>query len=478
VYTYAALPPDDSLHMPPKGKPQLESEEVKLIGWWINNGAPEHGQYAALSKPDSIQPLMQARFQPGTGVDLLDIPFADKEQIAALNTPYRTVQQLSATRPWIHVFMGSRTNFTGKDLKELDPVREQIVSVDLSYCNVKDEDLKALKNFPHLRKLHLQHTAVTDGGIRPLSTLAHLESLNLSGTGITAGLLSDLLRWPALKTIFLFNTAITQTQSAALQKASPKLEIHSTRFNVSDSLYYAQLVTPEVKVDSTFFHGAATVSVKPGRGKITYYYTLDGTEPDRSSTRYSGPFPVQKSGYVRLIATMDGWKDSKPVTLPLLRLGTKPERVTLETTPDEKFRDRLDTTLVDGLAGTTAHDEGKYLGFRAKDLRALFAFRQPTVFSKVSVSYLEAVNQGVMPPVSVEVWGGEKENQLRRLGTVQTDYPAKDRKAARYVVTAYLPGQPLRYLRVIARNRGILPPWHPSAKKAKGLILIDEVSFE
>jgi hypothetical protein len=83
-----------------------------------------------------------------------------------------------------------------------------------------------------------------------------------------------------------------------------------------------------------------------------------------------------------------------------------------------------------------------------------------------------------MPPQSIEVWGGENEQALRRLGTVQTDFPAKDRPAARHIVTLALPPEPLRYVRLVARNRGSLPAWHFSAKSAKALMLIDEVAFQ
>ncbi len=38
-YKYVLLPMNDSLHMPPKEKLQLDREEIKLIGWWINTGA-------------------------------------------------------------------------------------------------------------------------------------------------------------------------------------------------------------------------------------------------------------------------------------------------------------------------------------------------------------------------------------------------------------------------------------------------------
>jgi hypothetical protein len=157
-----------------------------------------------------------------------------------------------------------------------------------------------------------------------LAGLAYLETLNLSGTRVTARLLEELPRWPALKTVFLFNTDIEEAQLAALRKAGPQLTVHGSRIDVSDSLYYAQLGTPELTVDSLFFRRAATVSVKPSRGKIDYYYTLDGSPPGKNSPRYAGPFPVRASARLRMIASMEGWKDSKPAEARLLHLAVRP----------------------------------------------------------------------------------------------------------------------------------------------------------
>jgi hypothetical protein len=67
---------------------------------------------------------------------------------------------------------------------------------------------------------------------------------------------------------------------------------------------------------------------------------------------------------------------------------------------------------------------------------------------------------------------------MRKLGTVRTDYPAQKRPAAKHQATLALPNLPLRYLRIIAGNKARLPTWHPSAKSAKPVMLIDEVAFE
>ncbi len=131
LYKYILLPMSDSLHMPPKEKLQLDREEIKLIGWWINTGAKAHEKYVNLPKVDSIETIMLSRFQPKKGIDLLEIPFVDQDEIKKLNNPYRTVQQISATKPYIAVFLGSKKDFSEKDLAELKDVGNQVVSIDM-----------------------------------------------------------------------------------------------------------------------------------------------------------------------------------------------------------------------------------------------------------------------------------------------------------------------------------------------------------
>ena len=192
IYKYALLPMNDSLHMPPKEKLQLDREEIKLIGWWINTGAKQHDKYLNLPKVDSIETIMLAKFQPKKGIDLLDISFPDQDEIRELNNPYRTVQQISATKPYVAVFLGSKKDFTTKDLTELKNIEDQVVSIDMGNSNVKDEDLKSLTRFPHVQKLHLQNIAISDEGVKYLKDLRYLDVLNLSGTKISTKTLDEV----------------------------------------------------------------------------------------------------------------------------------------------------------------------------------------------------------------------------------------------------------------------------------------------
>jgi hypothetical protein len=478
LYKYAMLPMDDSLHMPPKDKLQLEQEEIKLIGWWINSGARAHDQYAELPKVDSIHPIMLARFQPRTGLDLINIPFADQQKIKELNTPYRTVQQISTSKPYIAVFLGSKKDFSGQDLRDLKPVGNQIVSIDLGNSQVHDEDLKYLRQFPHLQKLHLQNIPVGDDGIKELRELQHLSVLNLSGTKISSKTIEEISRWKNLSKLYLYNTGIPEESLAALQDSRPQLHLYSTRFDLSDSVYNASLTPPVCKIDSQFFRNKATVEVKLSRGKVKYYYTLDGSVPTTAAHLYTEPFKIDRSCKLNMMATMEGWTDSKVVTFPFVKAGLKSARVILETKPDEKYAGKMDTTLVDGEAGSLDRNAKEYLGFGKENFQALFELKGERSISGVTLSFLENTDKGVMAPGTVEVWGGTDRKKLVRLGSASRAAPAEKRPAFKDIFQLSFPGQPVRFIRIKATRVVSLPASYSLDKKVKPSIFVDEVAFE
>ncbi|MEO5603291.1 MAG: FN3 associated domain-containing protein [Cyclobacteriaceae bacterium] len=478
LYQYALLPMDDSLHMPPKEKLQLEREEIRLIGWWINTGASAEEKYVNLPKTDSIHPIMLSKFQPKTGIDLIDIPFADQEKIKLLNSPYRTVQQISTSKPYIAVFLGSKKDFTGKDLTELKSISDQVVSIDMGNSQVKDEDLKYLQQFAHLQKLHLQNIPITDDGVRHLRGLQFLNVLNLSGTKISANSLEELSTWESLKKLFLYNTTLPEASLSALKNSHPELQVYSTQFDLSDSVYNAQLTIPICKIDSSFFRNQASIEVKLSRGNVKYFYTLDGSEPTVNATLYREPFLVSQSCKFKIMATMSGWIDSKVVTFPLMKLGVNPQKIVLESKPDPKHSGKLDSTLIDGLAGSLNRGDKEYLGFLKEDFQALFSLGKDQRISKITLSFLEDVDKGILAPEYVEVWGGENASSLRKLGRVATVLPPEKRPPAKDLVQVTFPEQSVRFIRLKAKKVGALPAWHPLRKTARGSFFIDELSLE
>ncbi|MEJ1242397.1 c-type cytochrome domain-containing protein [Chryseolinea sp. T2] len=477
LYKYISLPMEDSLHMPPKDKLQLDREEIRLIGWWINSGADPNVKYVTLPKTDSIQPIMLARFHPKTGLDLLNIPFVDYDEIEGLNNPYRTVQQISATQPYVAVFLGSKKDFTSKDIEELAPVSRQVVSIDLGNSEVKDNDLKNLEPFTHLQKLYLQNTGIGDEGVKHLKEFKYLETLNLSGTKITSQTVEQISKWKDLKKLYLYNTAVPETSLATLKGSHPDLEIFSTAIDLSDSVYNAALTPPVVKIDSSFFRNSALVDVKLSRGKVKYFYTLDGKDPNTESMVYDEAFRIDHSATLRIIATMNGWKDSKVVEFPLMKLGKRPYVIKLESKPDPKHSGKLDSALVDGLSGGFSRGDKEYLGYIDNDFQVLLDMGRDTELSEVTISYLEDGANGAFAPESIELWTGSDKERLSMVASQSSALPSMERAAGKGVIVLKFPRQTARYIRVKAKRFKTLPEWNKNHGKGKPEFFVDEVSL-
>ncbi len=92
---------------------------------------------------------------------------------------------------------------------------------------------------------------------------------------------------------------------------------------------------PSMSVLAGSYDGAQQVSLSCGTADAAIYYTTDGSDPTKSSARYSGPVPVSATGIIRARAYRDGYIESAVATatyvigeqhsLPIVSLVTAPD---------------------------------------------------------------------------------------------------------------------------------------------------------
>jgi hypothetical protein len=154
--------------------------------------------------------------------------------------------------------------------------------------------------------------------------------------------------------------------------------------------------------------------------------------------------------------------------------------------PVNYYKDEKGKTLIDGVKGDVGLSGGKWIGFRNNGMEALMIFNRPSTVSTVIVSSLVDTASYVMPPLSLELWGGNDSAHLELLSRIAPAQPPKPARPSK-------PGEPLkrqpaylklydlsfkpttvRYLKLIANPVLKLPPWH-SGKGQKGWFFVDEV---
>ncbi len=109
-------------------------------------------------------------------------------------------------------------------------------------------------------------------------------------------------------------------------------------------------------------------------------------------------------------------------------------------------------------------------------MEAVIDLGQLLEVNRVTVDCLRAQGPWIFLPSRVEIFLSVDGTDWTRAG--ETDIPLVDDSAREVVgVAVTVPSGRGRYLRVLARNRGSLPSWHPGSGE-KAWLFVDEIVVE
>ncbi|HEY5911684.1 MAG TPA: c-type cytochrome domain-containing protein [Verrucomicrobiae bacterium] len=211
------LPTSSEDHMPPEGKHQPSADEIALLRWWVDAGAPTNKNVLELKPPPGILRIVEAQLgasSPATVTATLPSP-VPRNQVLPLASKLAdelgvVIAPLSQTEPWLECNASvAGTNFGDAQLSQLAPLRANLRWLDLGGTATTDRGLSEIARLPNLTRLHLERTAVTDDGLGALASLSQLEYLNLYGTVISDSGLEHLQQLPRLKQLYAWQTKIS-----------------------------------------------------------------------------------------------------------------------------------------------------------------------------------------------------------------------------------------------------------------------------
>ncbi|HEV8507144.1 MAG TPA: FN3 associated domain-containing protein [Chitinophagaceae bacterium] len=475
------LPLEAKKHMPPQGKPQLTEEEISILGQWIKSGADFKVKVLDLDPGSELRKLATNIFTT-IETDVYDFVAADENKVKSLNNDYRVVSPLAKNSPALSAEFFSAAQFRPESLKDLLAIKGQLVSLNLAKMPVTDEDMKTIGQFTNLRRLNLSFTNITGGTLNELKGLKELKHLSLSGTKITAASLNGLSSLNQLTKLFIWNTGLKKEDVAFLKNKNLIIE---TGFRTDTMML--KLTPPILENTQQVLLQPQPLKLKHYINGVTIRYTLDGTSPDSiRSPVYANEVMIDGNAHLKAIAYKPGWYSSDTTTMDFYTTKYRPDSVIQLLPPDNYYKDERGKTLIDGVKGDVNLSGGKWIGFRNNSMEALMMFHQPSTMSTVTVSSLVDTASYVMPPLSLELWGGNDSAHLEllsRLTPVQPQKPAKPSKPGEaskrqpaYFKLYELRFKPttVRFLKLIANPVIKLPPWH-SGKGQKGWFFVDEL---
>lgn len=466
------LPEDAKKHMPPAGKPQLSEQELQVLYLWIKAGADFKVKVTELPETDTLRLIANTIFN-SIETDDYNFAAADEKEVKKLNTNYRVIAPLAMESPALSAEFFSAQSYKPEQLTELLKVKEQVVSLNLNKMPVKDEELKTISQFTNLRKLNLSFTNITGSTLNELSKLKELRQLSLSGTAIRKENLLALSSLKHLSHLYIWNTTMNDADIDYL-KTNMKEVAFEKGFKGDTGVL--KLTAPVLLNEEQIISTPITLKLKHYINGVSIRYTLDGTEPDSiNSPEYNSNIVLTKNVQLKARAFKKGWMSSDVLDNYFFSATFRADSAINILPSDEQYKGDGAKTLVDLEKGEVGNfKSGKWLGYRKNKMESLLLFNHPVTIKSVTLNTLVDIGGYIMPPVSIEVWGGNEEKQLKLLSRVNPQQPKM--LAPAYLKAFELSFTPvtLKYLKVIAVPVAKLPVWHPG-KGDKGWVFADEV---
>ena len=465
------LPLEEKKHMPPKGKPQLTDGEIFIIEQWLAKGASFTQSVAALPPTDTLYKLSNALFS-NLATEQYDFNEADAATIQQLNTSNRSVYPLAIEVPALTVEFFGPSLYQPEQLKELLEVKEQIVSLNLNKMPVKDEEMSTIGQFKNLRKLNLSFTDITGKGLATLQSLPHLQQLSVSGTALSPKDFEGLNQFKELTSIYAWRTKVKASEQNLVQQ---KLGNTLIQWGFYADTIIMQLNAPIIENEVQIISEPIELKMKHFLPGVSIHYSLDGSDPDSlQSPIYQPGILMDNQALLKAKAFKQGWMSSNVAQLYFYKNKYKPDSVWALLPADVAYKGNGPSTLNDHVKGDNNFRSGKWLGYRFNAMDIVLRFNKPIPVSSITLSNLVDIASYIMPPQSVEVWGGTTLAGMKLLTKIQPKQPEKEAPLYIEGFECTFTTQPVQFIRILAKPVAILPAWH-RGKGDKAWIFTDEI---
>ncbi|GAB4091864.1 glycoside hydrolase family 20 protein [Flaviaesturariibacter terrae] len=152
------------------------------------------------------------------------------------------------------------------------------------------------------------------------------------------------------------------------------------------------------------------------------------------------------------------------------------QKATLKSAPSRNYPGLGALSLVNGITSSKGLASTDWLGFLGGDIDAGIDLGKPVTFTTVALHTLDQNGSWIYLPQSVEIQVSDDGQNFRSIGQGR-DFVKDSPVMTQGWITVKVPETNARYIRVFARNYGIIPEGQPGAG-TKAWLFADEISVE
>jgi len=321
----------------------------------------------------------------------------------------------------------------------------------------------------------------------------YIRSATLNGTDYPKSFITfpDIMKGGEL--VFKMDSDPNKEWGTAMENRPSAIPVETE--NLLPPLGIGQLFMPYIQSPGRMFRGQMQISMGCISDGAEIHYTLNGTEPRITSSKYTQPFEIYRTSRVRARAFKEGVKESETAAEDFYKSSLDPQspKLKVEYLVPTFERDYLgrkadgsyspnykgggDLALVDGKTASPDFTDTRWQGFEGKDMEVVIDIGREMPVWRITASFLQSLSVWIFSPIEISFSISTDGKNYRTMGIID-NYPdrATLNDGIKYFETLVF-GAPARYVRVHAKSIGLCPPWHHGSGGAAWLFA-DEVIVE
>lgn len=222
---------------------------------------------------------------------------------------------------------------------------------------------------------------------------------------------------------------------------------------------------------------APYVSLHTLYGNRPIYYTTDGNKPSKGAHLYAAPFAIDHSCEVKAV-TYNQWDEpvySQRYLLCHKGMGHLKRLNSAYSTYRDTYSAGGDKALTDGTIGSDdSYNDGHWQGYWGNDIDVELDFGSRTAVNSVSMRFMQNCYDWILAPQTIEVYTSKDGHRWQLLRSEQFNPDFRQSGNIIHHNTLRNLSATTRYLRIVVKNPGVLPPWH-QAHGQPSYLFCDEV---
>jgi hypothetical protein len=401
-----------------------------------------------------------------------EFPEVSDGDLSDLSSDYCTILRMYNGSNALQVRIFSERNYSIELLKNLKPISENIIELDLLGLPIGGGEMKLISGFVNLEKLNLANTGLTDLDFLELENMKHLKSLKVYGTQISDSALESISNFPELTDLYVYDTDISDKGIENLNSTHPEINVIA----VSKEAGSFKSVLPSPKIDPrrSFFSDPFYIKATLPLNGIDILFTRDGATPNDQSSKMSDSLEIDTSFKFKYLASKTGWEPSKVDSVMFFKSSFIPQDYTLENGPNSKYTGNGKIILFDLEKGPADYSDSAWMAFREASFILSCNFEKEVTLGAIVLSSIIQTDQYLFPPQSVKIYGGMEHGNLKLIGALKPS-PLKERQQGHFeFYTCQTNTSMIKYLKIIVEPLEKLPIWH-QGKGQPAWFFIDEV---